>query len=48
MVHHIEDIDSGLIALCEHARPRLFAVILCLIKGFLRVTAETFGRFLRE
>jgi hypothetical protein len=47
MLNLIADIDSGLIALCEHARPGPFVIFGCWFKRFLRVTAETFGRFLK-
>jgi murein tripeptide amidase MpaA len=36
MVDMIADIDAGLIALCDYARPSLFQVILCWIFGWWR------------
>jgi hypothetical protein len=46
MVHHIADIDSGLIALCQHAKPGTLVLFTCWFKRFLRVMKETFGRLL--
>jgi len=48
MLNLIADVDSGLIALCAHARPRAFDVIRCLISKAVRVTEDTFAGFWRH
>jgi murein tripeptide amidase MpaA len=36
MLKLIEDVDAGLVALCEHATPSLWVVIFCRLKDWLR------------
>jgi murein tripeptide amidase MpaA len=48
MVDLIADIDSGLIALCEHATPRSVDVLWCSLKHLIQITGDTVGHFLRR
>jgi murein tripeptide amidase MpaA len=48
MLDLIADIDSGLIALCEHATPRSLDVLWCSLKRLIQIAADTVGRFLRR
>jgi murein tripeptide amidase MpaA len=44
----IRDINSGLIALCVHARPGAIAVIQCWLGRFVRIAIDTLAGFFRR